>query len=156
MKLTGRGVLLLLAGFFGVIFATNAVFITAAVKSFRGEDEQKPYLQGIEYNETLERRSQQARLGWIASLAAHRLPSGAVLVDAWVQGRDGKGQDHLALAGELRHPSDENRDQQLSFREVAAGHYEARLATAAPGHWDVIVTNQGREPFQASRRLWLR
>ena len=43
-KLTGRAVLLLLVGFFGVIFATNAIFITAAVRTFRGEDEAKPYL----------------------------------------------------------------------------------------------------------------
>ncbi|MEI7790042.1 MAG: FixH family protein, partial [Alphaproteobacteria bacterium] len=48
--LTGRGVLLCLAGFFGLIFVTNAIFITEAVKTFRGEDEQLPYLQGVAYN----------------------------------------------------------------------------------------------------------
>ena len=69
--LTGRGVLLCLAGFFGLIFVTNAIFITEAVKTFRGEDEQLPYLQGVAYNQTLEHRAQQARLGWQASIAAH-------------------------------------------------------------------------------------
>ena len=58
-KLTGRGVLLILAGFFGVIILTNAIFITAAVRTFRGEDEAKPYLQGVEYNRTLVRRAEQ-------------------------------------------------------------------------------------------------
>ena len=52
-KLTGRGVLLLVAGFFGVIIATNVIFITAALRTFRGEDEAKPYLQGVD-------------LGWLA------------------------------------------------------------------------------------------
>ena len=41
-KLTGRGVLLILAGFFGVVILTNVIFITAAVRTFRGEDEAKP------------------------------------------------------------------------------------------------------------------
>jgi hypothetical protein len=39
--LTGRGVLAWLVAFFGIIFATNAIFIAMAVKTFSGEDEQK-------------------------------------------------------------------------------------------------------------------
>ena len=36
--LTGRGVFLWLCAFFGIIFATNAYFVTASIKTFRGED----------------------------------------------------------------------------------------------------------------------
>jgi len=153
--LTGRGVLLWLAGFFGIIFATNAIFITEAVKTFRGEDEQRPYLQGVAYNRTLEHRAEQARLGWQASITARHTMSGKVRVVVQLQQRNGAPQTQASLTGEMRHPTDENRDRPLLFSEMSPGVYQAELAGIARGNWDVLVSNQGQEPFQASRRLWL-
>ncbi|HKU55110.1 MAG TPA: FixH family protein [Rhizomicrobium sp.] len=153
--LTGRGVLLWLAGFFGIIFATNAIFITEAVKTFRGEDEQRPYLQGVAYNQTLEHRAEQARLGWRASITARHTASGKVLVIVQLRQRNGTPQTQASLTGEMRHPADENRDRPLVFSETSPGVYQAELAGIASGNWDVLVSNQGRDPFQASRRLWL-
>lgn len=154
--LTGRGVLLLLVGFFGVIIATNAVFITLAVTSFRGEDEQKPYLQGATYNQTIARRGEQARLGWSAEISATRLPAGPVQIDVVIKGRDGGSRQGLDLAGLLRHPSDENRDRPITLHAVSPGHYRAEIGGVAPGTWDVQVKNRGPQPFQAGRRLWVR
>jgi nitrogen fixation protein FixH len=146
--LTGRGVSLWLASFFGLIFVTNAIFITAAVKTFRGEDEQLPYLQGVVYNQTLERRAKQARLGWQASISARR-----EVIE--LHRRDGRPETRAAMTGELRHPANENLDRPLEFSEVSAGVYQAELTGVAPGNWDVLVSNNGPDPFQASRRLWL-
>jgi nitrogen fixation protein FixH len=154
-KLTGRAVLLLLAGFFGVIFATNAIFITAAVRTFRGEDEAKPYLQGVEYNHTLARRVEQARLGWRASIGDQRLASGAVLLTIDVSQPDGKAPKGLSLTGELRHPADEHRDRILHFAETAPGHFEAQLRDVTPGRWEMVVSNSRTEPFRTERRLWV-
>jgi nitrogen fixation protein FixH len=154
-KLTGRAVLLLLAGFFGVIFATNAIFITAAVRTFRGEDEAKPYLQGVEYNHTLARRVEQARLGWRASIGDQRLASGAVLLTIDVSQPDGKAPKGLSLTGELRHPADEHRDRTLHFAETAPGHFEAQLRDVTPGRWEMVVSNSRTEPFRTERRLWV-
>lgn len=153
--LTGRGVLLWLGAFFGLIFATNAIFITAAVKTFRGEDEQLPYLQGVQYNRTLAHRARQAALGWQAIVDGQRLPDGETRIRVSLRGRDGAVQSGVRLAGELRHPADENRDQVLKFSEVTPGLFEARVKAAA-GNWDVVVANQGDVPFEARRRLWLR
>jgi len=153
--LTGRGVLIWLTGFFGLIIATNAVFITEAVKTFRGEDEQKPYLQGVEYNRTLVHRAEQARLGWRASIDAKRLPAGQVAILVELRKPNGVPETGARLTGELRHPADENRDRSLNFSQVASGLYEAKVQ-AAPGNWDVLVSNSEGAPFQATRRLWLR
>lgn len=153
--LSGRGVLVWLIGFFGLIIATNTVFVTMAVKTFRGEDEQKPYLQGIEYNHTLAERAEQKRLGWNASVTAQRLPGGLVQVETRVAGRDGAVERALALTGEMRHPSDENRDQPLTFHEVAPGLYRAQLRGVAPGLWDIRIASTGRTPFTAERRTWV-
>jgi len=153
--LTGRGVSLWLAGFFGFIFATNAIFITAAVKTFRGEDEQSPYLQGVAYNQTLEHRARQVRLGWQASIAARREASGKVDIVVELHQRDGRPETGAAITGQLRHPADENRDRPLRFLELSPGVYQAELSDTASGNWDVLISNQSRDPFQASRRLWL-
>ena len=104
--LTGRGVLIWLFGFFGVIFATNAYFIMVSTRTFRGEDEQKPYLQGVEYNQTLARHAEQAALGWQAAITAARLPGGHVRIEIRMCDRAGKPVAETGLAGELRHPAD--------------------------------------------------
>ena len=154
--LTGRGVLLWLAGFFLCVIAVNAGFVVASVKTFSGEDEQKPYLQGVAYNRILARRAGQRKLGWRASLAAERI-AGAVRIRLALAAPDGTPERGLALHGELRHPMDENRDRAMTLKEVGAGLYQADIAGVAPGAWDVVVeTADDQPPFEASRRLWLR
>ena len=152
--LTGGGVFLWLGGFFGLIFATNAFFITVAVKTFRGEDEQRPYLQGVQYNRTLANRAEQARLGWQATIDSHRLADGQTEILVALHGQDGAVETGVKLVGELRHPADENHDQTLRFSEVKSGLYAARVHSLR-GNWDVLVSSQGGAPFRASRRLWL-
>lgn len=155
-KLTGYGVLTWLGAFFGLILVTNVFFITMAVRTFRGEDEQRPYLQGVEYNRTLARRAEQVRQGWRASIAADRLSSGAVRATVSIAKPDGTPLAGVHLMGELRHPADENLDRPLKFREVAPGQYEAETANVLGGLWDILVFNQDSAPFRANRRLWLR
>jgi nitrogen fixation protein FixH len=152
--LTGRGVLFWLLGFFGVIMAMNACYITMSIRTFRGEDEQLPYLQGITYNRLLARRAEQNSLGWRAEVSAARLSTSKVRLHLEVRDREGRPVRGLKLAGTLRHPADENRDRPLAIRPVSAGVYEAEVLGAAPGAWDVVVRAAGR-PFEMESRLWL-
>jgi len=154
--LTGRGVLIWLCGFFGVIIAMNAYFIAMSIGTFRGEDEQKPYLQGIEYNETLARRAEQERLGWRATVWATRLSNGHVRIAVMLRDRAGHVPSDTALAGVLRHPSDENRDRALRLRPASPGRYEADAGRISSGHWDLVVSTASlKTPFEATRRLWV-
>jgi nitrogen fixation protein FixH len=154
--LTGRGVLLWLFAFFGIIFATNAYFITISVKTFRGEDEQKPYLQGVEYNDTLARRAEQRKIGWQANVSAARLNSGQVRISVGLTQANGQPETKTALHGELRHPADENKDRDLILKETQPGLYQTELSGVAPGSWDVLVSNSDKAaPFEAVRRLWV-
>lgn len=155
-KLTGRGVLAWLSIFFLSIMVVNAYFIYAAVSTFRGEDEQKPYLQGIEYGETLARRAEQARLGWSASIGTKRLPSGQLRVQIAVHDANGAPARDIELTGELRHPADETRDHPLHLVQVTSGEYQADVAGVRPGAWDIVVSSSPHNvPFEASRRLWV-
>ena len=155
--LTGRGVLVWLFGFFGIIIAMNSYFIMVSSRTFRGEDEQKPYLQGVEYNQTLARHAGQAALGWTAAITATRLPGGDVRIQIQMRDRAGNPVNGSALLGELRHPSDENRDRALRLAQAGPGMYQMRLSRVSPGVWDVLVhASGGAAPFDAERRLWVR
>lgn len=155
-ELTGRKVLVWLVASFGVVFAVNIYFIVIAVKTFRGEDEQKPYLQGVEYNQTIARRAEQEKLGWKAAIGATRLPTGAVRVAVTLKRANGAPETNVNLTGELRHPADETRDRQMRLHEANPGEYVAELSGVKMGAWDVIVTTQAQQsPFEASRRLWV-
>lgn len=155
-KLTGRGVLLWLVAFFGIVIGINVVFIIVSASTFRGEDEQKPYLQGVEYNQILKRRAAQAAAGWQASLSAIRLDSGDVRILLSLRGRDGAPVKGESLAGELRHPADENRDHALKLAEVGPGRYQVDVHEVASGDWDVVLAARGgKAPFEAMSRLWV-
>ena len=150
--LTGRAFLFWLLGAFGVVFAVNGIFVTEAIETFRGGDEQNPYLQGIDYNHTLARRAEQVALGWRATIGEqdHR-----ILVT--LKARDGSPVRGEELQGELHHPSDANLDRAIAFRAIAPGLYAAEMKDAKPGAWDVVVRAADvKKPFEASRRLWLR
>lgn len=153
--LSGKGVLLYLAGFFAVVIAVNVFFIVQAVTTFRGEDEEDSYTQGLEYNHTLERAAAQKALGWRAAIGAAREESRGAHVVVTVTSKGGTPLSHLALKGELRRPTDAARDRALSFREVGPGEYASDARDVAPGIWDVIVETRTDVPFEANRRVWI-
>lgn len=155
-EMTGRQVLAWLIGFFALIMAVNTVFIVVSVKTFRGEDEQKPYLQGVEYNQTLALRAEQKKIGWHASVSASREPSGAVRISVSLNRANGAPEMQAMLNGELRHPADENKDRTFVLSQTGPGGYQAELSGVSAGTWDLIVTTRDPKlPFEASRRLWV-
>ena len=154
--LTGRGVLVWLGAFFACIFAVNVYFIVTSVYTFRGEDEQKPYLQGIEYNTTLERRAEQVRLGWKADVVVQRLKDGHVRIEIGLKDSGGRAPANATLAAELRHPADENRDRVLRIVSAGGGRYWADAGNVSAGVWDVLLSSADKHvPFEATARLWV-
>lgn len=150
-QITGRHVLIMVLGFFAVTIAVNAVFITQAFRTFRGEDVPRSYMQGVAYNETLAAREAQAALGWTA-MADARLDG----VSLDVADAEGDPVTGLALTGRLRHPADANRDIVLTLTETAPGRYTAAYE-APPGSWRLVVETEGEgPPFTINRPLWLR
>lgn len=154
--MTGRQVLVWLVGSFALVMAVNAIFIVLSVKTFRGEDEQKPYLQGVEYNRTLALRAEQAKIGWHAFIGAMRRESGVVQISVSLEQANGSPETRAILKGELRHPSDENKDRLFTLTQTRPGNYRADLTGVGAGTWDVVVmAHDPKEPFEASRRLWV-
>lgn len=155
-SLSGKAVAGWLAGFFVIVIAMNAYFIAVSVKTFRGEDEQKPYLQGVAYNDTLARRAAQQALGLSATIGAVRQADGKLRIDLRIRQADGSAVAGLALSGELRHPSDETRDKPLRLDQMEPGRYVGLLSGVGTGMWDISVSSRDAHlPFEAARRVWV-
>jgi nitrogen fixation protein FixH len=152
-KLTGRGVLIWLGGFFAVVIAANSWFVTLSIASFHGEDRVRPFQQGLGYNATLQARARQREEGWRAVIDLTAQVPRRLRVS--VMRRDGLPVSGLKLAGTLRHPTDTFRDYPLSLTPTAPGLYEATIPDAQKGWRDVVIRGEGDLPFEAERRLWL-
>lgn len=140
-KLTGRHVLLLLCAFFGVMVVANAAFVTFAVRSFPGESQKKSYLQGINYNETLAERHQQATLGWRAEITQIN-PS---RIELRMFDADNAPLTGLDIAGSIERPSHSGADQQFICDERSPGVYASSLTALEPGAWKIIAVANGRD-----------
>ena len=62
-ELKGRHVLMVLCGFFGVMFIVNGFFVYFALSTFSGGDTSDPYRKGLHYNEMLAADERQAERG---------------------------------------------------------------------------------------------
>lgn len=156
--LNGHHVVATLLATFAVVLAVNVLMIVKAYTTFSGEDQQKPYLQGIEYNETLEHRALQARLGWTATLDTVRIGQQSVKIIVHLSDRSGAPLSQVALDAVLKHPSDARNDRNVMLRSTGVGVYEAIVAGVPPGVWDLNVATRHAPttPFEADRRIWLR
>ena len=155
---TGQQVLAALIAIFAVVLGVNVLFVVKAYSTFSGEDEQKPYLQGVEFNETLQRRAVQLRLGWSGTMEAARIGRHSVRIVVHLAERSGKPISDVSLRAVLKHPSDAARDHSVNLRAEGAGTYEGVVNDVQSGLWDLKVAAQNAPttPFEADRRIWLR
>lgn len=132
--LRGWHVLTLMLGFFGTVIAVNVTFVTLALGSFPGEDVRRSYLQGLNYNQTLAERREQAARGWQASAALREAEGGAV-VEVVLRDAAGAPLNGLETTGALRWPNAERLDHALTFEGRGYGRYVAPVSALHPGRW---------------------
>lgn len=154
-KLTGWHVLIILCVFFGVMVAVNVVFTVFAVKTFPGEQVEKSYVQGLNYNQTLQEKKRQAELGWKAEIGFEKQDSGAPrLVSNWLD-RDGELMPQLTVKAKLvRLVSDEGQ-LEVDLQADGPGRYYTDLDELGAGEWriEVSATNADKETVTAYKSL---
>lgn len=156
-RITGRHVLAGMVGFFLVIIAVNAVFITLAVRSFPGEKEEKSYLQGLHYNETLKARAAQAANGWTAEIRKAALVDDRAVIELTFKDQSGAPIYDLDITGVIARPADDDYDQEIVFTALGGGLYTAELTGMAAGAWALKARAEHRnaEPFEFETKLYL-
>ena len=146
--LTGWHVLGVVIGFFAIVIALDAWFVTLAYKTFPGQVSETPYEDGVAFNRRLARQDAQARLGWTAAAA-----TGAASVRVELRDAQGAPLSGLEVTGRLERPATEAGRTELRFDETAPGRYEAPASPPA-GAWDLTFTaRRDAEAFEGARRL---
>jgi nitrogen fixation protein FixH len=153
----GRHVLMMFVGFFATIFAVDGFMIYQAVSTFGGIETPDAYRKGVDYNESIAKDKEQARLGWVDDVkivgAPHRLQ---------VALRD---KENGAVAGKkvvatVGRPATDRYDVRLDLAETTPGIYEVALPDAAGGTWLIDLgaydnASSDQPVYQARRRAWI-
>lgn len=152
--LTGWQVFMMFLAFFGVMLAVNGVFLFHAITSFPGEDIKKSYLQGLNYNQTLEERSVQSALDWRAEAGIDDGQLVFRLTDA-----AGEAISQRLILAELRRPSSKDGDKVLTLHPTGAGMYTCSVEGLLPGRWRVrlqVLDRAGEETiFRATKTIFI-
>ena len=139
-RLTGYHVLFMLLGFFGIMVAVNIAFTVFAVKTFPGEQVEKSYVQGINYNQTLASREYQAAQGITSEIGLTSLSDGRVeLLSTWEDG-EANPLTQLQVTAVLSRPASDDGQIRLDLKGIAPGQYTGEIADLAPGAWQVLIT----------------
>jgi nitrogen fixation protein FixH len=135
--LTGRTVLLMLLGFFGVMLVANFIMARMAVKTFSGLDQKNPYDVGVAYNQEIAAAKAQAELGWSVDLTrTHDGP--ATQVTAAVKDRAGRAVGGLEASMHFFYPATQKLDKVVVASATADGVYSG-AAELPRGHWEVEI-----------------
>ena len=154
-KWTGKHVLIAVVLFFVAIIIVNLFMVGMGIMTFPGEDTQQSYRQGLEYNQTIEKRNQQIASGWSADI----IVSGNNTLVLKITDAQGKTVKGLKVTGALKHLAETDRDFTLKFAQSATGTYIAPVDTALFGQQWLLVTKAQKSDgtsFDTRNKLWLK
>ena len=134
-ELRGWHVLLIFISFFALMFAVNGVFLYHAITSFPGEDIKKSYVQGLDYNRTLDARKAQNTLGWSASAG---FEDGNLIFQ--LKDADGRLVRPHTVEAEIRRATTVRMDRTLELTRSASGAYIAKINDLDAGRWTIRFT----------------
>lgn len=136
--LKGRHVLVWMLCFFGLMFVVNGIFLWAALSSFPGVHVKQSYLQGLQYNKTIQTRSHQQEMMWSAQVGLVETDSGKMLVARLFDG-EGNPLPARSVSAELRRAATQNSDLVLELLPVGGGEFQGALPPLAAGAWQVRI-----------------
>ncbi|MFT6559091.1 FixH family protein [Sneathiella sp.] len=157
-KLKGIHVFYMLAGFFGVMFAVNGVFVYFALTSFSGISVQDAYKKGLSYNEEISRFEDQQARGWKTDLVVEILEDKKVFLSLTVSDKQNQKINDIGASLLVSRPAREDQDQLFTMVPTRAG-FELETTFAEPGQWDLLITLKGGgfdKPYRVEKRIWVK
>ncbi len=148
--LTGRMVLFLLVGFFGVVIGVNVIMMRLAIKTLPGTDVDSAYSASLVYEKEIAAAHDQNVRNWHVDAQVRRDPNGGATLR--VEARDNNGQpvSGLRFQGRFERPTDRRADQAVTLTETGIGIYSGSAAPIVPGQWDLVLQGD-----KAERRMFL-
>ena len=146
-RLTGRHVLLLLAGFFFVMFAANGALIYFALHTLQGSELENPYDASQAYNGRIVAARAQDQRGWTANVSTRAEgPGERVMVE--FRDRAGAPISDLNVTARFEHPFDAAQDRRTTLASDGVD-YEGIATPVAPGRWTLVI-----EASRGAQRLF--
>lgn len=148
---TGRRMLAVMLGFFGVVIGVNAALAIFSSTSWTGLVVKNSYVASQHFNEYLARARRQQALGWRSTLG---YAGGALHFN--LMGRDGAPLPGMRVEVTLRRPTHEGEDRRVVLTPSTGGGYGGALALPK-GTWnaDVAATDTIGRHYQRAFRLWV-
>ncbi len=131
-ELTGRHVLMMLVGFFGVILVANIFLVYYSQKSWTGLLPGNGYEASIKYNAEAKKARALLAKGWRARLDVTRTNHLAISL----RDRGGEPVSGLTTEVSIGRPVGNRYDRKIALVERAIGVYQTQEALA-PGAWRV-------------------
>ena len=155
-ELTGGMVLVLLLGFFGVIFAVNGVLVHQALSTFAGVETESSYSAGQSFEREVARAEAQDARHWRIAGEVARGADGTALLDIVARDADGAALAGLDALVTFERPTDRRLDRTMTVSADGAGHFRGRAAIAA-GQWDLVIelSRHGERQFRSVNRIVL-
>ena len=151
--LKGRHVLAMLLFFFGTVFAVNFYMAHVAIQTFSGLEADKPYQDGLKYNDVIAAARAQAQRQWKVDATLVPQKEGVVLS---VTQHDGSGvvTPGLKIQATFMHPADRRRDVMIELKAAGDGLYRASAPISA-GRWDLQIDalKDGALMFRSLNRI---
>ncbi len=157
-ELTGKHVLIGFILFFGIIFVSNAVMISLAVKTFPGLQSKSAYKAGRNYNQQIERAVDQQQLGWRATVDVDKTDKDRPVVRVVLRDKYQNPLSDLSVSGTLQRTVHSFEDVALEFRKLGNGVYEVSFdGPAHRGQWRLKVeaVNRAGETFQIEKKVFI-
>ncbi|MBT3332755.1 MAG: FixH family protein [Rhodospirillaceae bacterium] len=158
-QMTGRKVLAMLLGFFGLILVVNGIFLYFALNSFSGLSTENAYVKGLNFNQTIAQGRAQEMAGWQVSATVTNVgTSPEIILIVRITDPQGRPLDGLTLSGQLRRPTHAGKDLVLTFQGQGQGDYRTTVAPGALGQWDLRLAAQidDAADYRWEKRLWLK
>lgn len=144
--LTGKHVLAIALGAFGVIIAVNLILAWQAIRTFPGIEVQNSYVASQDFNARL---AAQRALGWEA-----RVEVEAGELRLFLTGPDGAPADVATVAGTLGRATTTREDRAPDFRRIDGGF--AAPVDLAPGNWNLRLVATAPDGTEFRQRISFR
>lgn len=127
---TGKHMLMIMVGGFGIVIAVNLVMAREAISTFGGVVVENSYVASQHFNRWLDEAEKEKALGW--DIAVERDATGRVRITPL------NIPEGAVVRGDARHPLGRMPDRLLQFEADRSGHYVSTTPLPA-GRWTIRV-----------------
>jgi nitrogen fixation protein FixH len=155
--LTGRLVLIMLLGFFGIVFGVNFTLMELAIATLPGTEVDSAYSASLGYEKEIAAAHDQTARKWKVEAHIERDGSGGATLQVDARDDSGRPMTGLKFQGTLERPTDKRADLAVSLAEVGIGIYRGSAPAVAPGQWDLVLEGDaaGQRMFMSKNRVLL-